>query len=59
MISGMYGVVQFMANKSVLLLSNALAEIGIPLQETPQTTQPYFGLSWDKGVILCSGMADT
>jgi protein-tyrosine-phosphatase len=41
------------------LAQQALAEIGIPLQETPQTTQPYFGLSWDKGVILCSGMADT
>jgi hypothetical protein len=36
-----------------------LEEIGIPLVETPQTTEPYFGLRWDEGVILCSGMADT
>jgi protein-tyrosine-phosphatase len=37
----------------------ALAEIGIPLVDTPQTTEPSFGLSWNDGVILCSGIADT
>ncbi len=36
-----------------------LAEINIPLIETPQISEPSFGLSWDKGIILCSGMADT
>jgi protein-tyrosine-phosphatase len=41
------------------LAHNVLAEIRIPLVETPQTTEPYFGLSWEDGVILCSGMADT
>jgi protein-tyrosine-phosphatase len=41
------------------LAQNVLAEIGIPLVETPQTTKPYFGLQWDDGVILCSGMTDT
>lgn len=40
------------------LVQNVLAEIGIPLNKTPQTTQPSFGLSWDQGVIMCSGMAD-
>ena len=42
-----------------VLAQNVLADIGIPLVETPQTTEPYFGLQWDDGVILCSGMADT
>ena len=41
------------------LARDVLAEIGIPLVETPQTTEPYFGLHWDDGVILCSGMTDT
>ena len=41
------------------LAHNVLAEIGIPLVETPQTAKPDFGLSWDDGVILCSGMEDT
>ena len=57
--SGMYGVLQFEDNQERVLAQNVLAEIGIPLLETPQTTQPYFGLQWDEGVILCSGMADT
>ena len=41
------------------LAHNVLAEIGIPLIETPQTTEPFFGLQWDAGVILCSGITDT
>ena len=41
------------------LARNVLAEISIPLVEAPQTTEPYFGLSWNKGVILCSGMTNT
>lgn len=41
------------------LAHNVLAEIGIPLVKTPQTTEPYFGQRWDEGVILCSGMTDT
>ena len=36
-----------------------LAEIGVPLLEVPRTTEPAFGLRWDEGVILCSGMEDT
>jgi len=42
-----------------VLAHNVLADIGIPLVEKPQTTEPYFGLQWDDGVILCSGMTDT
>ena len=41
------------------LAHNVLAEIDIPLTVAPNSTEPYFGLSWDHGVILCSGMADT
>jgi len=36
-----------------------LEEIDIPLLESPQTTEPSFGLHWDEGIILCSGMEDT
>ena len=46
-------------NRERILAQNVLAEIGIPLLETPQTTQPYFGLLWDEGIIMCSGMAST
>jgi protein-tyrosine-phosphatase len=42
-----------------VLAHNVLADIGIPLVEKSQTTEPYFGLQWDHGVILCSGMTDT
>jgi hypothetical protein len=33
--------------------------MGIPWLAFPQTTEPSFGLSWDEGVILCSGLAAT
>jgi hypothetical protein len=36
-----------------------LDEIGTPLLSPPQTSEPAFGLSWDEGVILCSGEAAT
>lgn len=36
-----------------------LKEVTIPLIETPQTTEPSFGLRWDEAVILCSGLEDT
>ena len=45
-------------NKSVFLLTMSSRKLA-SLSKTPQTTQPYFGLPWDEGVILCSGMADT
>ncbi len=37
----------------------SLEEIGIPFIESPQTTEPSFGLHWDEGIILCSGLEDT
>ena len=36
-----------------------LDEIGISLLSSPQTSEPAFGLSWDEGVIFCSGEAAT
>lgn len=45
--------------QDVDLARQVLDEMGIPLLVSPQTTEPSFGLSWDEGVILCSGLADT
>jgi protein-tyrosine-phosphatase len=45
--------------QDVDLARQALGELGIPLLISAQTTEPSFGLSWDEGVILCSGLADT
>ena len=36
-----------------------LEEVDIPLIETPQITEPSFGLRWDEAIILCSGLEDT
>lgn len=41
------------------LARQVLDEIGVPLLMTPQTSEPMFGLSWDEGIVLCSGLADT
>ncbi len=45
--------------QDVDLARQALDEMGIPLLISAQTTEPSFGLSWEEGVILCSGLADT
>ena len=45
--------------QDVDLARQALGELGIPLLIPAQTTEPSFGLSWEEGVILCSGLADT
>ncbi len=41
------------------LARQVLEEMGIPLLTASQETEPSFGLTWDEGVILCSGLADT
>ncbi|GHO47719.1 hypothetical protein [Ktedonospora formicarum] len=41
------------------LARQVLGEVNIPLLTSSQTTEPNFGLSWDEGVILCSGLANT
>lgn len=40
------------------LVYRVLDEIGMPLLVAPQTTEPAFNLSWDEGVVLCSGQTD-
>ncbi len=45
--------------QDVDLARQALDEMGIPLLTSTPTTEPSFGLSWDEGIILCSGLADT
>lgn len=45
--------------QDVDLARQALGEMGIPLLISARTTEPIFGLSWDEGVILCSGLSDT
>ncbi|GCE21281.1 hypothetical protein [Dictyobacter kobayashii] len=40
------------------LVRQVLSEAAVPLLSSPQTTEPSFALSWDEGVVLCSGAAD-
>lgn len=41
------------------MVRSVLMEINVPLLDAPQTTEPLFGLTWNEGIILCSGAADT
>lgn len=41
------------------VVRQVLDEIGIALLTSPQTSEPAFGLSWEEGIILCSGLAAT
>jgi hypothetical protein len=41
------------------LAAQVLDELGIALLPSSQATEPRFGLTWDEGIILCSGQADT
>ncbi len=36
-----------------------LREQGIPLLAPDHLTQPTFGMQWDEGVVLCSGITDS
>ena len=40
------------------LAEKVLAERDIPLISTDHLIEPTFGMKWDEGIILCSGMAD-
>lgn len=40
------------------LVLQALDEVQVPLLSAPQTAEPSFGLSWDEGIVLCSGAAN-
>ncbi len=41
------------------LIERLLQEQGIDLLASDHLTQPTFGLRWDEGIILCSGLAAT
>ncbi len=41
------------------LARQVLDERGIALLTSSQKTEPSFGLTWDEGIILCSGLANT
>ena len=42
-----------------IVVRQVLDEIGISLLVSPQTSEPAFGLSWEEGIILCSGLTPT
>jgi hypothetical protein len=41
------------------LARQVLDEMGIALLAPSQEVEPTFGLTWDEGIILCSGLTDT
>ena len=41
------------------LVEDVLHERTITLLPTERLIQPQFGLQWDEGIILCSGMTET
>lgn len=40
------------------LAEQVLSERDIPLIASEHCTEPVFGMQWDEGIILCSGLAD-
>lgn len=42
----------------VALARRVLAEIDVPFIALPQIAEPSFHLSWDEGIVLCSGAGD-
>lgn len=41
------------------LVEHILREQSVALLASDRLTQPAFGLQWDEGIILCSGLTDT
>lgn len=41
------------------LIERLLQEQGVPLLASDHLIQPTFGLRWDEGIILCSGLTAT
>jgi protein-tyrosine-phosphatase len=46
------------SSEEVTLVHQVLAEKGIPVLASPQTTEPSFDRSWEEGIVLCSGATD-
>ena len=42
-----------------VLIERLLQEQNVPLLAPNRLTQPTFGLQWDEGIILCSGLTAT
>jgi hypothetical protein len=42
-----------------VLIERLLQEQGVPLLASEHLIQPTFGLRWDEGIILCSGLTAT
>jgi hypothetical protein len=42
----------------VAVVRQVLDEVQVPLLTVPQTAEPSSGLSWDEGIVLCSGTTD-
>ena len=40
------------------LAEQVLSEHAIPLIASDRCIEPEFGMKWDEGIILCSGLAD-
>lgn len=45
--------------KAQTLIEGLLQEQGVALLAKDHLTQPTFGLRWDEGIILCSGLTAT
>lgn len=43
----------------LVVAKHVLQEQRIPLLASNRVIEPTWGLHWDEGVVLCSGMADT
>lgn len=45
-------------DQEVALVRQVLEEVHVPFLASPQTAEPSFHLSWDEGIVLCSGATD-
>ncbi len=45
-------------SEAIDLARQVLDEVHIPVPPSPQTAEPSFDLTWDEGIVLCSGATD-
>jgi hypothetical protein len=45
--------------QDLALVEHIIQEQGVALLASDRLTQPVFGLRWDEGIILCSGLTNT
>lgn len=46
------------SSDGLAIVRHVLDEIHVPLLTSPQTAEPSFDLTWDEGIVLCSGATD-